>query len=269
MKKMKSISEPGPSGDGVNIVGQFEKVKNVHVNFYDQPLKSIDECIGITMGASAIVEDCIFEGAEKIALIGSGDDEWRLAEKYKAVVFKNCTFRRGSRRMPEVQSGMCCLLLNCLIEDWAEPSRQPCNPFTSRGFGAWAHDSGVIVAINCQFRQKTLWKGFWHMLTDVLGHLGNAVNEQGIKAIFNRRSWIPGSLRGLTATDLGEVIAIDCIKSHSQIVIEGERVLKLEEKETDYQLAYDLATNPEMFVKDPHLCILLLTLVTDVKRDGK
>ena len=263
MEKMKRIVEPGPSGDGINIVNQYQNVENVHVDFSEQSLKNIDECIGITMGASAIVEDCIFEGAEKIALIGSGDKEYRLAEKHKAVVFKNCTFRKGSRRMPEVQSGMCCLLLNCLIEDWAEPSRQPCNPRKARGFGAWAHDEGYIVAVDCQFVQRKLWKGLWHTITDVLGHVGNAVNEGGIKALFDWHSWIPGAYRGLTATDNGNVMAINCTKSNPKIIVECERVLR-EQVATDneYKNCYEIGINPETFISNPHLCILLLTLAS-------
>ena len=216
------ILDPGPSGDGIHLEDGFYTIEGQHVDFSSHPTSEIDECIGMTRGAYGIVRDCIFEGAEKIALLGSGDEEFRSLEEGKAIVFDNCIFRNGSRRMPEVQCGMHCLMINCTIEDWAEPSRQPRDPRKARGFGAWAHDGGHIIAINCHFKQKRLWKGLLNMASDILGHLGNAINDEGPSAIFHLKSWIPGSLRGLTESDDGTVVAINCTKSHPLILIEND-----------------------------------------------
>lgn len=219
---MEYILSPGPSGDGIHLEDGFHEVEDKCVNFFECSLDDIDEAIAITRGGSAIVRNCIFEGAEKLALIGGGDEEWRHVEEGKTVIFLNCIFRNGSRRMPEVQCGMNCFLINCTIENWCEPSRQPKNPAKARGFGAWAHDGGTIVAVNCSFNQKPFWKGLPLMLFDVLGHLGNAINESGLRAIFNWHSWIPGIMRGLTASDGGTSYALDCTKNRRWIRIEGE-----------------------------------------------
>lgn len=219
---MQCIFEPGPSGDGIHLEDGFHEVEKTYVDFSSYAVEEIDEAIAVTRGGSAIIRDCVFQGAEKLALIGGGDEEWRSMEEGKTVVFLNCIFRDGSRRMPEVQCGMKCLLVNCTIENWCEPSRQPKNPAKARGFGAWAHDGGEIIAVKCTFNQKPFWKGLPLMIFDVLGHLGNAINESGIKAIFNWRSWIPGIMRGLTASDGGKTYAFKCDKNRKWIRIEGE-----------------------------------------------
>lgn len=244
MDMNQTIVDPGPSGDGIHLEDGFHKVENKHVDFSSHPTSEIDECIGMTRGAYGIVRNCIFEGAEKIALIGSGDAEFRSLEEGKAIVFENCIFRNGSRRMPEVQCGMHCLLLNCTIENWAEPSRQPRDPRKARGFGAWAHDEGHIIAINCHFRQNRLWKGLLNMVSDMLGHLGNAINEEGLSAIFHWKSWIPGSLRGLVSSDRGTVVAINCTKSHPLILVENNcHIENVEER---------LNLSAEEFVASPY-----------------
>ena len=217
-----TIPSPDESGDGIHLEDGIYLVESEYVDFSSHPIENIDECIGITRGASAVVRNCIFEGSEKIALIGGGDEEWRPVESGKWVVFENCIFRNGSRRMPEVQSNMSVLMVNCIIEDWCIPERQKSDPKKSRGFGSWAHDYGSIIAVDCEFRQTNgFWRGGWKfMLSDLLSHLGNAFNESGILGILNPFSWIPGPCRGLTASDHGKVRAVRCRKNHWWIRIQ-------------------------------------------------
>ena len=210
-----TVAFVGVDGDSIHLEEGIHAVQAEWVDLSALHLEEMDECFSAVKGASAVVRNCIFEGAEKIVLIGCGDAEWRPSECGKWVVFENCTFRNGSRRMPEVQSGMSVLLLNCTIEDWCLPSRQPTDAKKARGFGAWAHDGGTILAVNCTFKQSlSLWRGGWRfMLADLLGHLGNAWNESGIIGVLNPVSWLPGPCRGLTASDGGYVKAIRCQKN--------------------------------------------------------
>lgn len=218
-----TVTDTGAGGDGIHVENGLWRVCSEWADFSSHSVDEVDECFSPVRGASAAVQDCVFEGAEKVCLVGCGDAEWREAEQGNWVVFKDCTFRRGSRRMPEVQSGMSVLLLNCVVEDWCLPSRQPTDPKKARGFGAWAHDGGTIVAVDCEFRQTLpFWRGGWRfMLSDLLGHLGNAWNESGILGILNPASWLPGPCRGLTASDGGSVRAVRCRKNRWWIRIQG------------------------------------------------
>jgi len=219
-----TVKDIGVGNDAIHIEKGLHAVQSEWIDLFSHSIEKIDECFSVVRGGSAIVKNCIFEGAEKVSLIGCGDSEWYATEQGKWVIFENCIFRKGSRRMPEVQSGMVVLLINCIIEDWCLPERQPTNPKKARGFGAWAHDGGIIIAINCTFNQNLpFWRGGWKfMISDLLGHLGNAWNESGIFGILNPLSWIPGVCRGLTASDGGFVKAVNCKKNHWWIRIEGK-----------------------------------------------
>ena len=215
------VTQPNVNGDGIACEETSHFIEDVVVDFSSLPLDSIDECCSVTRGGSAVFINCTFTGAEKICLIGSGDEDQREREEGKKAYFRNCVFAGGSRRMPEVQSGMECYLLNCTIANWCSPSRQPTDPSRARGFGAWAHDGGKIYAVGCHFTQESFWKGFRTMVSDLLGHIGNAVNESGILALFKPKTWLPGVCRGLTATDGGYVEAIACTKNRWWIRIEN------------------------------------------------
>ena len=217
-----TVTSIGAGDDGIHIE-EPSLVQSEWVDLSALSVEEADECFSAVRGGCAIVRNCIFEGAEKVSLIGCGDIEWRPLEREKWVVFENCTFRKGSRRMPEVQSGMSVLLIGCTIEDWCLPEKQPTDAKKARGFGAWAHDGGTIVAVDCQFRQTLpLWRGGWRfMLADLLGHLGNAWNESGVIGILKPSSWLPGPCRGLTASDGGSVRAVRCRKNRWWIRIQG------------------------------------------------
>lgn len=213
----------GAGGDAIHVEDGLWSVQSEWADLSSCSIDEIDECFSPVRGASAVVRNCIFEGAEKVCLVGCGDVEWLPVEQGKWVVFERCVFRNGSRRMPEVQSGMSVLLLNCIVEDWCLPSRQPSDPKKARGFGAWAHGGGTLVAVDCEFRQNIpFWRGGWRfMLSDLLGHLGNAWNESGILGILRPSSWLPGPCRGLTASDGGSVRAVRCRKNRWWIRIQG------------------------------------------------
>lgn len=213
----------GAGDDGIHLESGIWSVESEWVDLSSHPVEEIDECFSAVHGASAVVRNCIFEGAEKVCLIGCGDLEWLELERGSWIIFENCTFRNGSRRMPEVQSGINAMLVNCIIEDWCLPSRQSVDARKARGFGAWAHDGGTILAVNCTFRQNVpFWRGGWKfMVCDLLGHLGNAWNESGIFGILNPFSWLPGPCRGLTASDGGKVLAVNCRKNRWWIRIQG------------------------------------------------
>lgn len=223
MPPAPTATDPGAGDDAIHVEDGLWRVETEWADLSSHSIEEIDECFSAVRGASAVVRNCIFSGAEKVSLIGCGDIEWRPLERGKWVVFENCVFRNGSRRMPEVQSGMSVLLLNCTIEDWCLPSLQPSDPKKARGFGAWAHDGGTIVAVDCIFRQSLpFWRGGWRfMLSDLLGHLGNAWNESGILGILRPSSWLPGPCRGLTASDGGSVRAVRCRKNRWWIRIQG------------------------------------------------
>lgn len=223
MPPAPTVTDPGAGDDAIHAEDGLWHVETEWADLSSHPIEEVDECFSAVRGASAVVRNCIFSGAEKVSLIGCGDIEWRPLERGKWVVFENCVFRNGSRRMPEVQSGMSVLLLNCTIEDWCLPSLQPSDPKKARGFGAWAHDGGTIVAVDCIFRQSLpFWRGGWRfMLSDLLGHLGNAWNELGILGILRPSSWLPGPCRGLTTSDGGSVRAVRCRKNRWWIRIQG------------------------------------------------
>lgn len=220
--KGKFIDEPMEDGDGLHVYGDvYAVIEDCVVNLEHHPLSEIDECIAVTQGSEAYVKDSHFIGAGKIALIGCGDEKDVPQEKGKVVVFHNCVFKNGARRMPEVQDGMIVLLVDCIIENWCYPDRYRLAPRTNRGFGAWAHKGGKIYAFCCDFKQDKFWKGFLLMFSDLLGHLGNAYNEQGILGLLNPKTWIPGVCRGLTSSDGGKVYAYNCTKNKWWIRIEN------------------------------------------------
>lgn len=222
IENLRNITKPTKNGDGLGLDRpSFVVIRNCMVDFSNEDLEEIDECLGITRGAEAYVYNCEFKGAQKVVLIGCGDEEYLEIEKDKAVVFDTCTFKYGSRRMPEVQDGMRVLLLNCTIEDWCNPNRYTFNPKKNRGFGAWSHDDGSILAINCMFHQSKFWKGLKLMLCDFLGHMGQTFNDEGILGLFKPKNWIPGVCRGLTSGKDGRVEAYNCTKNHWWIRIEN------------------------------------------------
>ena len=241
---LKIIKPDNPKGDGIGLASaNFFVVSDSHVDFSNMMISDVDACIGITWGAEAYVVNCTFEGAQKIALVGCGDEKYVPVETGNVVVFDRCTFRHGARRFPEVQDGMRVLLLNCKIEDWCNPSYYTLKPTKNRGFGAWAHKDGEILAINCTFNQLSFWKGFKLMLNDFLAHMGQTYNDEGILGWFKPKNWIPGVCRGLTSSTGGKVTAYNCKKNHWWIRIENNHQIDYEDAVKELQEWIDSLSN--------------------------
>ena len=221
----KYITRPGQlagpfnSDDGIGISanGEFLHVRNSTVNFYGLPLgeKYQDEAAAVTWGASALFERCIFRGAGKLFLCGSGDRNRRADEVGCQVTLRECLLEGFGRRGPEVQCGMLCKMEDCAIVDWGTPNR-----FSVRSFGAWAHDGGAIVATNCAFINIDRLTR-WQRVADHWHHFWQAISDNGLRAIFDPLTYAAGWRRGLTASDTGSVEAIDCYASPG-VIVQGQ-----------------------------------------------
>ena len=219
----KRITHPGQLGAGYTIddgLGLFTlahyEVTDCIVDLSDLDLDEIDECCGITYGASASFTRCWIRGAGKLILCGSGDKDKIAVETGKRVEFHNCLLEDGGRRFPEVQDGMEVYMEESLIRNWGCPSR-----FDTRNFGAWAHDGGMIEAVNCVFWQDRFLRPVGQMLRDFGNHVGQAVNDEGWRALLKAKTYIPGVCRGLTSSDTGYVRAWRCWKNKWWIRIEN------------------------------------------------
>lgn len=214
--KDKLITQPEyPGGDGISLAdGAEHHVENCGVEA--DASDNWDEAIGVTWGSSATVVGCFFTGARKLVLCGSGDPDKAAVEEGKTVVFEDCIFSHFGRRAPEVQAGMNVIMRRCVIMDWGGE-----DVFSVRSFGAWAHSGGSIMAEDCIFIQPRFWRGISVMLQDMVGHIGQAWNDRGIRGILDWKSWVPGVCRGLTASDGGRVTAHRCYRNRWWIRVEG------------------------------------------------
>lgn len=212
----KIITAPNEQGDGISFFdGKHHELRDCVVDFSAQDLSDIDEALGITWGSSAMITDCVFRGAGKLVLCGSGDTDKKALERGKVVTFRHCLFENFGRRGPEVQDGMRVYLENCVIRNWGYPDR-----FTVRSFGAWAHGTdSLISAINCVFWQENKWGS--HPVKDLIGHIGQAYNDTGLKGFFSKDAWRPGNWRGLVASDGGIARAYNCYVNHDWITVEN------------------------------------------------
>lgn len=60
------------------------------------------------------------------------------------------------------------------------------------------------------------------MWLDLVGHVGQAWNDEGLRGLFRLQTWIPGVCRGLTAGLGGKVRAVNCTSNKWWIRIEGQ-----------------------------------------------
>ena len=197
-------------------IGHYKRdnleVTNCIVDLLNVDKNDQDEAISVTYGGSATFINCVFKHAGKLCLIGSGDEFKRGVEKNKIVVFKYCLFENFGRRGPEVQSGMHCYLDHCVIRNWSIPLQ-----FNVRSFGAWAHNGGTIEATNCVFINSN-FLNFKQKVQDRIYHISQAVLDNGIKALFDKKTYIAGWRRGLTQSDTGRVQASKCYASKGVIL---------------------------------------------------
>lgn len=171
-----------------------------------------DEALSFTRGAWGRVERCHIVGAGKLVLCGSGEKEYQHVTLDKAVTFKECVFADFCRRGPEVQDGMLAYLLRCFVQRWANPE---C--FDVRAFGAWAHGGGQIIARDSVFIAPHQLP-FPLSLRDRLAHIGQAVKDDGLRALFRRRTYVSGPRRALTRGPGGHVTLQHCYVGRGLVV---------------------------------------------------
>jgi len=207
-KRITSPSELG--GDGIGLAdGQQWEVSDCIIDFTDCDLEDIDECVGVTWGSSATFKRCVIRGGGKLVLCGCGADDKVPVETGKRVSFYDCILEDFGRRGPEVQDGMLVDMHNCLIRNWGDPDR-----FTTRNFGSWAHRGGRIDAYGCVYWQDSFLRPIGQFWADLIDHIGQAWNDEGVRGLLRLSTYIPGVCKGLLATDGGEAYAWQCWKNH-------------------------------------------------------
>lgn len=210
------LQEDGAWSGGLELFdGQPHIVRDCVIDLSQVPLEKMDEALSFSWGCFGEVKNCVIRGAGKLVLCGCGDSDRIPEENGKQVLFENCIFENFSRRAPEAQNGMKAILKNCMIRNWGDSPR-----FSVRAFGAWAHTPGSeIYAENVIFKQDKFFTR--HFLADLIAHIGQAVNDGGVRRIFTREAWQPGICRGLTATCGGKVRAVHCYKNKWWINLEN------------------------------------------------
>jgi len=208
---------PGPTSDGLQLATKdMYIVEDCIVDMFTQKNVEFDEACGITWGAAAIFRRCMFDFAGKLVLVGSGDEDKRPLEENRFVRFEDCWFRNFGRRGPEIQSGTRAEMEGCFIENWGEPF-----VWDTRAFGVWVHDGGRLKIKNSMFVQLDEQIPFKLWLKDKVGHIGQAIHDHGLKALFQPRTYVNGWRRACTVEDDGELMAENCYKSSRDLVIDN------------------------------------------------
>lgn len=190
-------------GDGLGLCEPVEYiVRDCIIDLSGCSLGEIDEAVGVTWGARARFERCVIRGAGKLVLCASGDADKEGVEARSWVVFTDCILEDFGRRGVEVQSGMFVEMSHCLIQNWGKPDR-----FSVRNFASWAHHGAQIAAYKCVYRQRFHLR---HWLRDLVAHVGQAWNDEGLRGLFRPSTWLPGVTHALRATAGGYVSADYC-----------------------------------------------------------
>ena len=199
--------KPGDKSDCLQLCGHHDYiVRDCIIDATGLEDGCVDEACGITWGACATFDHCLFKNAKKLVLIGSGDADHADEENGKNVIFRNCWFDNFGRRGPEVQSGMICVMDGCVVTDWGREEK-----YSDRTFGAWCHDGAVLIVKNSVFLQNVkpslrLW------LKDHAYHISQAWKDHGPLALFKRRTYVSGYKRACTYDhdELCDVIMQHC-----------------------------------------------------------
>ena len=235
-----------PQGDGLELSdGQDWTIEDCIIDLSEWPLDDIDECCGVTLGSSATFKRCVIRGAGKLVLCGCGDKDKIPLETGKHVAFYDCILENGGRRFPEVQDGMKVMLHNCLIRNWGAPDR-----FTVRNFGSWTHSGGRIDAVGCVYWQDTFWRPLGQFLTDLVNHIGQAWNDEGLRGLLRLSTWIPGVCKGLLATAGGEAYAWHCWRNHWWIAMPFRHTTAMMDKAEALSMVADLEEMAEALERD-------------------
>ena len=234
----KVITEPGTlnpafftENDGVGCCTDNEYY--IHDSVIDMSNTTCDEALSFTRGAWGRVERCTIIGAGKLVLCGSGEPEYRHVTQGKSVVFEDCVFADFCRRGPEVQDGMVAYLLRCFVWSWSDPKH-----FDVRAFGAWAHGGGHIFARDSVFVAPHHLP-FLLSLKDRIAHIGQAVKDDGLRALLRRRTYVAGPRRALTRGPGGYVTRQHCYVGKGLVVdAEDPRPMPRSEAERMAQARY-------------------------------
>ena len=232
-----------PGEDGIRIDGTGGGITEIRRRVFDFracPRADQDEVISGVNGAVVRLYGCIILGGIKAMLAGNGDHPGEDMARARWEL-DSCVIMGAGRRCPEAQDGTTVTMRHCWIHDWGRA-------FDVRAFGAWAHRGGRIIAEDCLFTQSggLLGLGLRNTLADIGNHIGQAVNDHGLRALLRLRSWMPGVCRGLTADTGGLVLATRCYRNRPWIVIDGcnqwmgrsqalDTVLRLEDACPDIQ----------------------------------
>ncbi|WP_022655542.1 hypothetical protein [uncultured Desulfovibrio sp.] len=221
---MQNIIEGGvctgpaaPRSDGLTVFGPRGDaiIRDRIFDFRAVPHDEQDEVLSGVDGGVVTMERCVILGGIKAILAGNGDHPGNDM-RYADWSLEDCVIIGAGRRCPEAQDGAYVTMRRCWIHDWGQT-------FDVRAFGAWAHRGGKIIAEDCLFTQSggLLGFGLRNSLTDIGNHIGQAVNDHGLRAVFWPRTWLPGICRGLTADTGGLVLATRCYRNRGWIRIDG------------------------------------------------
>lgn len=203
-------------GDCLTLFGPDDTtdVYNCTFDLSEVPTELQDEAISLVKGAKVNISDSIIVGSIKAILAGNGDHPEEDAECGR-LEMQNCIILGAGRRCPEAQDGVRVYMKNCWIADWGLR-------FDTRAFGAWAHKNASITAVDCLFTQSVpATFDLMRWFTDHMNHIGQAVNDSGLSALFKAKTYVSGFRRGLTADDGGTVTAINCYRNSPKILIEN------------------------------------------------
>ncbi len=245
------ITKPGQLGigytpdDGLGLwLPREYVVRDCIIDLSALPLEELDEAAAVTWGASATFERCVIRGAGKLFLCGSGDPDKREIEQSRRVKLRECILEGFGRRGPEVQAGMRVMLEYCLIRNWGEPSR-----FDVRSFAGWAHSGGRIDAIGCVWWQDAFWRPLGLFWRDLVGHIGQAWNDEGWRGLLRPSIYLPGVCRGLLAGPGGEAYAWRCWRNHWWIALPWRHTTAMMPKDEALELVAGLEDIAESLEK--------------------
>ena len=162
------------------------------IDLMNTPLDQLDEALSVTWGAPATFRRCLFRGTGKLVLIGSGDKDKAEIERGKYATFEECVFMDFGRRGIEVQAPMSARVGRCVFMGWGDPRR-----FDVRNFATWTHGLTLTSVSNSIYWQASTRRPLRQTVVDVANHIGQAVNDKGVKALFLPRTYRRGVLRAV------------------------------------------------------------------------
>ena len=206
-----------PGNDGLTVYGKDGSIEIIGriFDFRDVPAADQDEVLSGVDGAVVRLRGCAILGGIKAILAGNSDHpcadvktaDWGM---------EDCVIIGAGRRCPEAQDGVSITMRRCWVHNWGRT-------FDVRAFGAWAHRGAKIIAEDCIFTQSggLFGLGVSNTFTDIANHIGQAVNDNGLRALLRTRTYLPGVCRGLTADTGGLALATRCYRNRRWIQLDG------------------------------------------------